>query len=456
MLNYIWLGLVLLAVVIGGYNGALEQVANEGFLSAKKAVMDLALPLSAIITLWLGIMRLVEKSGLIFLLARALRPVMRWLFPEVPGEHPAMGAMLMNFAANMLGLNNAATPLGLRAMEHLEKLNPHPGTATNAMCMFLTINTSSIQLIPATTIGILAVNGSTNSTAIVGTAFMATLCSTVVGVSAAKFFERFSRTRRAAAADDAGADPVPVEPQAEPLAKPQKISPMGKLALIAFVAMFGYFFFALIFPDLRLQNVSPKFFPDLSIVKTGTTDATIPQTPFTRVVQAISVLAVPFFLSFFPLYAALSRVKVYEEFVEGAKEGFHVAIKIIPFLVAILMAVGMFRGAGGIELLSRLLGNLLAFVGFPVQLLPLVLMRPLSGSGSNALLLELIQANGPDSLVSRMGATIMGSTETTFYVIAVYFGSVAIRRTRHAVASGLLADLAGVIAAIIICRMMFT
>lgn len=381
---------------------------------------------------------------------------MRWLFPEVPGEHPAMGAMLMNFAANMLGLNNAATPLGLRAMEHLEKLNPRPGTATNAMCMFLTINTSSIQLIPATTIGILAVNGSTNSTAIVGTAFMATLCSTVVGVSAAKFFERFSRTRHAAAAVDASEDPVPVKPQAEPFAKPQKISPMGKLALIAFVAMFGYFFFALIFPDLRLQNVSPNLFPDLGIVKAGTTDATIPQTPFTRVVQAISVLAVPFFLSFFPLYAALSRVKVYEEFVEGAKEGFQVAIRIIPFLVAILMAVGMFRGAGGIELLSRLLGNLLAYVGFPVQLLPLVLMRPLSGSGSNALLLELVQANGPDSLVSRMGATIMGSTETTFYVIAVYFGSVAIRRTRHAVASGLLADLAGVIAAIIICRMMFT
>ena len=186
MLNYIWLGLVLLAVIIGGYNGALDSVTKEGFICAKIAVMKSALPLSAIITLWLGIMRLAEKSGLVFLLARAMRPVMRWLFPEVPVDHPAMGSMLMNFAANMLGLNNAATPLGLRAMGHLQKLNPHPGTATNAMCMFLTINTSSIQLIPATAVGILAVAGSVNPTAIVGTAFLATLCSTAVGITVAK------------------------------------------------------------------------------------------------------------------------------------------------------------------------------------------------------------------------------------------------------------------------------
>ncbi|MEO5803633.1 MAG: nucleoside recognition domain-containing protein, partial [Verrucomicrobiota bacterium] len=215
MLNYIWLGLVLLAVIIGGYNGAMEQAANEGFLSAKKAVMDLALPLSATITLWLGIMRLVEKSGLIFILARALRPVMRWLFPEVPAEHPAMGTMLMNLAANMLGLNNAATPLGLRAMEHLQKLNPHPGTATNAMCMFLTINTSSIQLIPATTIGILAVNGSKNSTAIVGTAFIATLCSTIVGITAAKLFEKLSKQEPVISAGAIVAEQTSPESEAE-------------------------------------------------------------------------------------------------------------------------------------------------------------------------------------------------------------------------------------------------
>ncbi len=455
MLNYIWLGLVLLAVIIGGYNGAMEQAANEGFLSAKKAVMDLALPLSATITLWLGIMRLVEKSGLIFILARALRPVMRWLFPEVPADHPAMGSMLMNLAANMLGLNNAATPLGLRAMEHLQKLNPHPGTATNAMCMFLTINTSSIQLIPATTIGILAVNGSKNSTAIVGTAFIATLCSTVVGIAAAKLFEKFNKKELVATYGGEVMQTI-ARPEAESLSKPQEISPWGKVALTAFVAMFCYFFLALIFPEMKLQKLWPNFFPDLTSAKFAADAASsVPQTTFMKVVQAISVLAVPFFLSFFPLYAALSRVKVYEEFVEGAKEGFQVAIKIIPFLVAILTAVGMFRGAGGIELLSRLLEKPLAFIGFPVQLLPLVLMRPLSGSGSNAMLLDLIQANGPDSILSRMGATIMGSTETTFYVIAVYFGSVAIRRTRYAVASGLLADLAGVIAAIIICRIMF-
>jgi spore maturation protein B len=176
---------------------------------------------------------------------------------------------------------------------------------------------------------------------------------------------------------------------------------------------------------------------------------------FMKMVNAISILAIPFFLSFFPLYASLRRVKVYEEFVEGAKEGFQVAVRIIPFLVAILTAIGMFRGAGGIDLLTKLLKPALDFVRFPSELLPLVLMRPLSGSGSIALLGDLVKHYGPDSIFSLMGATVLGSTETTFYVIAVYFGSVAIRRTRHAVASGLIADLAGVIASIIICRIMF-
>ena len=455
MLNYIWLGLVLLAVIIGGYNGALDQVTREGFVAAEKAVMNLALPLSAIITLWLGIMRLAEKSGLVFLLARAMRPVMRWLFPEVPADHPAMGSMLMNLAANMLGLNNAATPLGLRAMSHLQKLNPHPSTATNAMCMFLAINTSSIQLIPATAVGILAVAGSANPTSIVGTAFLATICSTVVGITVAKLFEKFSRLHPAETVLPTGAEKNEIaESPEETFVEPPKISPLGKLALLIFLALFVYFFLAMIFPGARLQNVSPRFFPEL-LTTTAPATAASPSNKSIEIVKAISVLAIPFFLSFFPLYAALRRVKVYEEFIEGAKEGFSVAIRIIPFLVAILTAVGMFRGAGGIELLSRLLEKPLSLIGFPVQLLPLVLMRPLSGSGSIALVGDLVKTHGPDHIFSLMGATILGSTETTFYVIAVYFGAVGIRRTRYAVTAGLLADLAGVIASIIICRMMF-
>ena len=460
MLNYIWLGLVLLAVIIGGYNGSLDQVTKNGFEMAETAVMKIALPLSAIMTIWLGAMRLAEKSGLVLILARAMRPVMRWLFPEVPADHPAMGSMLMNFAANMLGLNNAATPLGLRAMAHLQKLNPHPGIATNAMCMFLSINTSSIQLIPATAVGILAVAGAANPTSIVGTAFLATICSTVVGITAAKLFERFQKSRSAEPTAQSVSDAQPTgesEPPLEIFAEPPKTSATGKLLLAIFMAFFAYLFLSLVFPDFRLQSLLPKVFPDLSAGREVAPALPMdsPKKVLIKMVQSISILAIPFFLSFFPLYAALRKVKVYEEFIEGAKEGFQVAIRIIPFLVAILTAVGMFRGAGGIDLLTKILKPTLDFVHFPTELLPLVLMRPLSGSGSIALVSDLVKTHGPDHILSLMGATILGSTETTFYVIAVYFGAVGIRRTRHAVAAGLLADLAGVIASIVICRMMF-
>jgi spore maturation protein SpmA len=422
---------------------------------AKVAVMEIALPLSAIWVVWLGVMRLAEKSGLVLTLARAVRPLMRWLFPEVPPEHPAMGSMLLNIAANMLGLSNAATPVGLRAMEHLQKLNPRPGTATNAMCMFLTINTSSVQLIPATAVGILFAAGSTRSTAIVGTAFLATLCSTAVGIFVAKLFEKF-RSRNVepiAQAVDSSEETNTDDPAMQAFIEPPKPTLRGKMILALFLALFGYFFLSLVFPSIRLQTLFPNVFPSMSVSGNGTPGA--PENMFMKMVNAISILAIPFFLSFFPLYASLRRVKVYEEFVEGAKEGFQVAVRIIPFLVAILTAIGMFRGAGGIDLLTKLLKPALDFVRFPSELLPLVLMRPLSGSGSIALLGDLVKHYGPDSIFSLMGATVLGSTETTFYVIAVYFGSVAIRRTRHAVASGLIADLAGVIASIIICRIMF-
>ncbi len=453
MLNYIWLGLVLLAVIIGGCNGLLPEVTKAGFDMAKTAVMEIALPLSAVMTIWLGIMRLAEKSGLVLILSRAMRPIMRWLFPEVPPEHPAMGAMLMNIAANMLGLNNAATPLGLRAMTHLQKLNPHPATATHAMCMFLTINTSSVQLIPATAVAILAGAGSKNPTAIVGTAFIATVCSTAVGIFFAKLFAKgHSKSPSNPLADTSKDEATPVE--AEPLLavtlEPPKISGGGKVVLALFLILFAYFFLVVLKPEMRLQNIFPKNFS----TSTLTADNATPN-QLVQMVNAISVLAIPFFLAFFPLYAALRRVKVYEEFIEGAKEGFQVAIRIIPFLVAILTAVGMFRGAGGIALLTKFLKPALDLILFPTELLPLVLMRPLSGSGSIALVSDLVKTYGPDHLFSLMGATILGSTETTFYVIAVYFGSVGIRRTRYAVAAGLLADLAGVIASIIICRLMF-
>jgi spore maturation protein SpmB len=339
-----------------------------------------------------------------------------------------MGSMVMNMAANMLGLNNAATPLGLRAMQDLETLNTRPGTASNAMCTFLAINTSSVQLIPATTIAILAAAGSKNPTVIIGTAFFATCCSTIAGILAVKTLERLPMFALPPA------DPSTPH-QAASEALPDETHPRpawwGTLFLLAFAGCFLWFGWQF----------------------TASSDTN--SNPLVALVEAVSYLAIPFLVAFFPLYAALCRVKVYEEFVEGAKEGFQVAIRIIPYLVAIIAAVAMFRAAGGIDLLTRFLGPALAAIHFPSELLPLVLMRPLSGSGANGLFAELVANTGPDSLVSRMAASIMGSTETTFYVIAVYFGSVAVRRSRHAVPAGLFADLAGVTASVLICNLVF-
>jgi spore maturation protein SpmA/spore maturation protein SpmB len=437
MLNYIWLGLMVSAVLLGGWNNHLDEVVKGAFDMARAAVMDIALPLSAIMVLWLGMMRLAEKSGLVFLLARALRPILRLLFPDVPPDHPAMGSMVMNIAANMLGLGNAATPLGLRAMTELQKLNPIPGTATNAMCTFLTVNTASIQLIPATAIGILAVAGGTHPTAIVGTALIATIVSQFTGLTAVKTLEKLPmfRANRGVTADaekpPPAANPAPSAPDTSP---PPPVTAWGRLLLVLFFAFFVYLFIKQAWPA---QTALPA------------------EGMFTRIVRAISLLAIPFFLSFFPLYAALRRIKVYEEFVEGAKEGFGVAIRIIPYLVTILAAVGMFRGAHGIELIAKELKPFLDFVRFPPELLSLAIMRPLSGSGSIALVSDIVKTYGPNHLYSMMAGTILGSTETTFYVIAVYFGSVGIRRTRHAVAAGLIADLAGIVASVTICRIMF-
>jgi spore maturation protein SpmA len=444
VLNYIWLALIVLAVAIGGWNDNLKAVTDGAFDGAKTAV-TIALGLIGIMALWLGVMRLAERCGLVQRIARGLRPVMRRLFPDVPPDHPAMGSMLMNMAANMLGLGNAATPLGLRAMRDLESLNPRPGVASNAMCTFLAINTSSVQLIPATAIALLAAAGSRNPSVIVGTALLATLCSTAVGITAVKLLEKLpafrlpeipSRADRSAAVGEQETAPAPVEtlPVEVSVARP----PLWASALLGLLGLF--------FVALFVKMVWPGVY-GLPIAGDAAGQGT-----FVRSVNAISLLAIPFLLSFFPVYAATRGVKVYEEFVEGAKEGFGVILKIIPFLVTMLMAINMFKGAGGIDLLTRALTPVFAPLQFPPDLLPLTLMRPLSGGASLAIFTEMIQRLGPDHLVTLMAATIFGSTETTFYVVAVYFGAVGVKQTRHAIPAGLLADLAGVIASVIICR----
>ncbi len=452
MLNYIWLGLVLCAVLIGGWHGQLKEVSDAALDMANTAVVKISFALIGVMALWLGIMRLAERAGLVALLARALRPLMRKIFPEVPPEHPAMGSMLMNIAANMLGLGNAATPLGLRAMKDLESLNKIPGTATNAMCTFLAINTSGIQLIPVTAIAILAANKSVNPTAIVGTSIICTACAAVSGVMMAKFLSKLpmfqiSKAESGKAESEknqslltSAATNENEKPAVKEAATLQPMTMWGQIIIAAFLVFFLFLFLRMVFPQSFGLPMSEEI---------------ARQRFFIRTVNAVSLLAIPFLLSAIPLFAMLRRVKVYEEFVDGAKEGFDVAIRIIPYLVAMLVAVGMFRAAGGIDMLSKVLSPVLNLIGFPTDLLPMVLVRPLSGSGSLGFFTELVKQFGPDSLIARMAGTIYGSTETTFYVLAVYFGSVAIKRTRHALLAGLTADCVSVIVAVIVCRAVF-
>ena len=448
MLNYIWLGLMLCAVLLGGWNDHLKEIADAALDMANTAVVKISFTLIGVMALWLGIMRLAERAGLVALLARALRPLMRRIFPEVPPEHPAMGSMLMNIAANMLGLGNAATPLGLRAMKDLESLNPRPGTATNAMCTFLAINTSGIQLIPVTAIAILAANKSVNPTSIVGTSIICTACAAVSGVLMAKFLSKLPMFREQAEMGNLKpeikiAEDRKAESEKLVVKEAATLQPMhwgGNFIFGAFLLCFAFFFLRMVFPEtfgLPIPEADAK------------------KNLFIRIVSAVSLLSIPFLLSAIPLFATVRRVKVYEEFVDGAKEGFDVAIRIIPYLVAMLVAVGMFRAAGGIDMLSHVLAPVFSKLGFPTDLLPMVLVRPLSGSGSLGFFTELVKQFGADSLIARTAGTIYGSTETTFYVLAVYFGSVAIKRTRHALLAGLTADFVSVVVAVTVCKIMF-
>lgn len=439
MLNFIWLGLLLAAVILGGAAGRMGEVA-EGAISGAETAVSIALGLIGVMAVWLGIMRLAERSGLVHQLANVLRPVLRRLFPDVPEGHPAMGSMVMNIAANMLGLANAATPLGLRAMRDLERLNPRPGTATNAMCTFLAINTGSVQLIPISSIAVLASAESSNPTAIIGTTLLATACSSAAGLIAVKVFEKMRVfLPRANATPTRSGDPA-AEPEAPSLTETAPLRPEKRAAAGLFLLFFTIILAITAFPEI-IGRAAP--------------DAIAGENAFVRVVKTLSIMAIPFLLAFFPFYAALKGVGVYEEFVEGAKEGFNVAVRIIPFLVAMLLAITMFRSAGGIDLLTDWLRPLLEWLHFPPDLLPIALMRPLSGTGSLAIFTDIAKTLGPDHLVTRMAGTLYGSTETTFYVIAVYFGAVGVHRTRHAIPAGLAADLAGIIAAVAICSAVF-
>lgn len=464
MLNYIWLALILIGVAVAALMGQMNRMVEMIIAQVKGGVMDIALPLAGIIMLFLGLMRLAERSGAIDLLSRALRPLMRRLFPDVPPDHPAMGAMIMNMAANLLGLGNAATPLGLKAMRHLDSLNPHPGTASNAMCTFLAINTSAITLIPVTAIGLLAAQKIPEPHLIVGTTLVAAACAQIVGIVASKLFQRLPVFRLpaepAGSANSPGdaASPESDEPE-KPVLKP--IRQRGWIALGLVVAFSASAVWLECHPEKRaaLQGALGLTETVAQIdAKNADNTASVavqPDPGWLKVMKAVSTVAIPFMLAFFIVLAAVRGLKVYEEFVEGAREGFQVVLRIMPFLVAMLTALAAMRFSGALPLLQSLLAPVLNAIAFPAELLPMALMRPLSGSGSQGVLADLITADGLDQWIKYAGATMYGSTETTFYVLAVYFGSVGIRRTRHALAAGLCADTAGLFTAVAISRVVF-
>ncbi len=395
----------------------MKEVTNSAIDYAQTAV-NIALGLIGIMALWLGVMKVAEDAGLIKIIANWLKPLTKKLFPDVPADHPAMGSMIMNISANMLGLGNAATPFGLKAMEELDKLNPNKGTATNSMVTFLAINTAGMTLIPATAIAIRAAAGSSEPAIIIGTSLFGSFCATVTGVLAAKTLEKFPLKRN----DFSG-----------------WIKRNGKGIFITL----GLILLAVIFFFSGVGRIIPSLFSWFS-----------PET-FREIINTVSILAIPLLIFTFIGYGALKKVKVYEQFIEGAKEGFNIAIRIIPYLVGMLMAIGIFRAGGGMDWLIVIIRPITDLIGMPAEALPMALMRPLSGSGSLGIMAEIISVHGPDSFMGILVSTFYGSTETTFYVLAVYFGAVNIRNTRHALPAGLLADIAGMLGALFIVKLLF-
>lgn len=397
----------------------MKNVTNEAIGKAGVAV-KIALGLIGIMALWLGVMKVAEDAGLIAKLSNMIKPITKKLFPEIPSDHPAIGAMLMNISANMLGLGNAATPFGLKAMDELDKLNPEKGTATNAMVTFLAINTAGLTLIPVTAIAVRAAQGSADPAIIIGTSIFGASCATVTGIVAAKLFEKF---------------PITKGEFGNWFRENWKL-PAAILLIILFF-LIGSVAGLLSAIASAFSFINPEMLKD--------------------VIQILSTVAIPFLILFFIGYGAIKRVKVYEQFVEGAKDGFNIAIKIIPYLVAMLVAIGIFRAGGALDnLLIPVMRIVTDLIGMPPEALPMALIRPLSGSGSLGVMAETMSVYGPDSFIGVLVSTFFGSTETTFYVLAVYFGAVSIRKTRHAVVVGLLADVAGILGALFIVKLMFS
>ena len=406
-LNYIWIAFFFIAFIFGiisllmGDTTIFEKMVKATFESSETAFTT-SLNLTGILALWLGIMKIGEQAGIVNVLARMLSPFLSKLFPDIPRNHPVMGSIFMNIASNMLGLDNAATPTGLKAMSQMQELNTKKDTATNPMIMFLVLNTSGLTIIPTAILGYRSMYGAAQPTDVFIPILLATTIATLVGILITAGWQRIN------------------------IFQPTLL--LGLIGLMGFVGVVIWSF-----GQMDKQTM-----------------ATVTSIASNLILMTIIVL--------FIAAGLLKKINVYNAFIEGAKEGFHTAVRIIPYLVAILVAVGVFRASGGMELMMKGIRWFVETCGLDtrfVDALPTALMKPLSGSGARGLMIEAMRTYGADSFVGRLSCIFQGSTDTTFYILAVYFGSVSIKYTRHAVACGLLADLAGVIAAIAICYIFF-
>lgn len=473
MLNYIWATLLFIGLIVAGLVGRVSgdaSVIDAAMKGAEKAVMGIALPLAGMMMFWLGVLRLLEKAGVLEAVVRLLSPLLRRLFPDVPTGHPAMSAMVMNLSANMLGLANNATPLGLKAMGHLQELNPHKQSASNAMVTFLALNTGAFTLIPMSAMNFLNAAGIRNSYQVIVPTILATACASIGAVMAAKSFQRLPQF-------------VPQPDEEEVTASTATTT--TTTGRISSKARTWLTILTILFIGVSALELGPPIWRKTVLEKSGlakvietsaqrkaeaiatlaknkeqalATAATEvkPEPPvWRRLMDGTSGLAIPAILILAVGVAWARGVRVYEEFVDGAKEGFQVAVRIMPYLVAMLAVLAILRESGAFQLLEYALAPVLAFLGFPVELLSLALMRPLSGSGAQGILNEILTRPDLSEMVKFTAAILYGSTETTFYVLTVYFGSVGIRRFRHALMAGLTADFIGMVAAIFFGRLLF-
>ena len=419
-INIIWFSIILISITSAAWLGKMSEVTLALFEESKAAVM-LAIGLIGSMAFWLGMMKVLEAAGALKIIAKIVRPVMSKLFPEIPKEHPAIGAIVMNMSANMLGMGNAATPFGINAMQELDKLNGEKGRATNAMCLFLAINTSSVTLLPLGVITIRAAAGAKEPASILIPSLLATIVSTTVAIIATKLMQRGTP-------DCTASETQPEIEEKEPEVKEKKASIGKKITASLFML--------LIFAGMIYQIATS----DLSGLN------------FTGVTKAVSDWLIPMIVGAILVFGYLKNVKIYETLVKGAKEGFDTAVRIIPFMVAIFAAVGMFKASGAMDIMIRALNPVTSLVGLPAEALPMALMRPLSGSGAFGIMSQIV-GNEPDSFLSFLVSVMQGSTETTFYVLALYFGAVSIKNSRHALPAALCADFAGIMAAVFFCHL---